>query len=250
MTRLTNAVRHEYDQKIETLKAELRQNEEILKSDLRSKASQIEALRSGVLAGVVNRDSAVFARRIQAIEQLWDAVIAFGPAKGTSTYMGMVKFEEAAKEAAKNPDFRKIFSLFGNTDMSTLVGNHNKALKTRLFVSPLAWAYYSAYQAIVCHAVVRLFMLKNGIAIAEILDTKKVTDLVKVALPRYVEYIDEHGFAALPQLLEELENRLLTAFQLMLKGEDSDKASLEQAAAIIKKADILMAESKIPDNVK
>ena len=93
-------------------------------------------------------------------------------------------------------------------------------------------------------------MLKNGIAIAEILDTNKVTDLVKVALPRYVEYIDEHGFAALPQLLEELENRLLTAFQLMLKGEDSDKASLEQAAAIIKKADILMAESTIPDNVK
>ena len=120
MTRLTNAVRHEYDQKIETLRAELRQNEEILKSDLRSKASQIDALRSGVLAGVVNRDSAVFARRIKAIDQLWDAVIALGPAKGTSTYMGMVKFEEAAKEAAKNPDLRKFFSLFGNTDMSII----------------------------------------------------------------------------------------------------------------------------------
>lgn len=49
ITRLTNSVRHEYDQKIETLKASLKKSEESFKAELQAKASQIDALRSGAL---------------------------------------------------------------------------------------------------------------------------------------------------------------------------------------------------------
>lgn len=50
--RLKNAVKHDYDKQIETLRTELRKNEESFKSELKAKQSQIEALRSGALSGI------------------------------------------------------------------------------------------------------------------------------------------------------------------------------------------------------
>jgi hypothetical protein len=226
-TRLTNSVRHEYDAKLERLKA-----------DLNAKASQIDALRSGVLSGVSARQAAIFQRHLTAIEQLWSAVVSLGPAKNVSASMAVVKFEAAAKEAAKNPRFREFFSMIGSIDLSSLPTE--QALKARPFVSPLAWAYYSAYQAIIFHAVARMHMLKNGIDMVEVIDTKKVTELVKVALPHQGQYIENYGPSTFHYLLEELESSLLAAFQLMLKGDESDQATLDKAAAIIKKSESLM----------
>jgi hypothetical protein len=237
ITRLTNAVRHEYDAKLENLKA-----------DLKTKSSQIDALRTGVLSGVTTRQAAIFQHRLVAIEQLWDAVVLLGPAKAASAWMAVVKFEAAAKEAAKNPRFREMFSMIGAIDHNSLLTN--QALKTRPFVSPLAWAYYSAYQAIVFHAVARLHMLKNGIDMVEVIDSKNVTELVKVALPHQVQYIEKYGPGAFHYLLEELENNLLAAFQLMLKGDESDQDTLEKAAAIIKKSETLMDTNATPSLAK
>lgn len=238
ITRLTNSVRHEYDQKIENLKAELRRNEEILKADLSAKASQIEALRNGVLSGLTTRQALIFERQLTAVEQLWDAVVSLGPAKAVSAWMAVVKFEAAAKEAAKNPRFREIFSVVGNVDLNDL--QTNLALKARPFVSPLVWAYYAAYQAIVVHASIRLHMLKNGIDMVEVIDSKHVTSLVELALPHQVEYLVKFGPSAFHYLLDELENNLLSAFQLMFKGDESDKDTLERAAAIIEQSESLM----------
>lgn len=237
ITRLTNSVRHKYETKLENLKA-----------DLMGKASQIDALRSGVLSGVTTRQAAIFQRRIAAIEQLWDAVVSLGPAKAVSAWMAVVKFEAAVKEAAKNPRLREMFSMIGSIDLKSLPTN--QALKTRPFVSPLAWAYYSAYQSIVLHAVTRLHMLKNGIDMIEVIDTKNVTELVKVALPHQLQYIEKYGPGAFHYLLEELENNLLVAFQLMLKGDESDQDTLDKAAAIIRKSETLMDANAAPTTAK
>ena len=60
ITRLKNAVRHEYNSEIEELKGKLRQNEELLKAELRKKETQIEALRSEAIKGVSNRQALIF----------------------------------------------------------------------------------------------------------------------------------------------------------------------------------------------
>lgn len=55
LTRLKASVGHEFNEKLETLRAELRKSEEAFKADLRAKESQIEALRSGALSGMASR---------------------------------------------------------------------------------------------------------------------------------------------------------------------------------------------------
>jgi hypothetical protein len=242
ITRLTNAVKHEYDKKIEQLKTEFRKTEEAFKADLKRKEAQIEALRSGALYGIANRQYAIFQRQLVAIEQLWNAVISLSPAKSISALMAVIKFETAAKEAANNPRLREMFAMMDNLDMNIFSNNH--AWKARPFVSQLAWAYYSAYQAILSHAVLRLQMLKNGLDMVEVIDTKSVVKLVKVALPHQAEYIEKYGPSAFHYLLDELESNLLLSFKLMLDGKELDKETLEKAAAIIKEAEKLIDSSK------
>ena len=74
----------------------------------------------------------------------------------------------------------------------------------------------------------------------EVLDTDAVTKLVQVALPHQTKYIKKYDSGALHYLLDELESRLLEELQKILKGGESDKASVEQAAAILKESGRLM----------
>ena len=74
----------------------------------------------------------------------------------------------------------------------------------------------------------------------EVLDTDAVTKLIKVALPHQTEYIKKFDSGAFHYLLDELESRLLEELRKMLQGGESDKASVEQAAAILKESERLM----------
>ncbi len=238
-TRLTNAVRHEYDKKIENLRTTLRESEESFKAELRAKESQIDALRSGALSGIVNRQAAFYERQIVAVEQLWGAVISLGPAKAVSIWMAQIKFDVAAKEAAKNPRFREMFNMLGGgVDLKSF--QTREAFKTRPFISPLSWALYSAYEAIVFHAVLKLHMLKSGLDMGDVLNFDEVTKLVKVALPHHTEYIEKYGHSAFHYLLDELESSLLLELGNILKGVQSDKESIERAALILKESERLM----------
>jgi hypothetical protein len=238
-TRLTKSVQHEFDTKLEILRAELRKNEESFKSELRAKDAQIELLRSGAMSGLASRQAALDKRRIEAVDQLWSAVIELAPAKSASATMSVIIFEEAAKEAAKNPKFRQMFeTLGGNLDFKQFQGT--SALKVRPFVSDMSWAIFSAYQAILLFAVSQIQMLKTGLDAPKILNIDAVSKLVQTAMPHYTEYLSKYGSAGFHYLLDELESRLLKELQNILKGEESDKASIEEAAVILKESERLM----------
>jgi hypothetical protein len=239
-TRLTNSVRHEFDTKLETLKSDLRTREESLKADLRAKELEITSLRGGALAGLASRLAGLDKRRLEGVEQLWSAVNALGPAKTAAMFMAVMNFEAAAREAAKNPRFRQLFDIIAKPLNFEAVAK-NDAWKARPFVSPLAWALFSAYQAIVLFAVTRLKVLQMGIENApEVLDASAIANLIKAALPHRAAYIDEHGPGVYHYLLDELETKLLDEMRRMLQGSDSDAAGLVQAAAILKVSDPLM----------
>lgn len=70
-TRLRASVQHEFDQKLETMRATLRSSEEAFKADLRGKEAQIAALRSGAMSALASRQAALDKRRIEAVDQLW-----------------------------------------------------------------------------------------------------------------------------------------------------------------------------------
>lgn len=241
-TRLTNSVRHEYDEKIESLKTNLKKSEELFKGELRAKQSQIEALRSGALSGVINRQATLYERQVKAVEELWGAVISLASAKSIASLMTTLKFDVAVKETATNPQIRETFQKIGSSlDIAKL--QTTDASKARPFVSPLAWAYYSAYLAIVWHAVVRLKMLEAGI-VNDLADTEAVEKLINVALPHQKDYIGRYGPSCFYFLLEELESNILVEMRNVLGGQESDKESISNAAKILKESERLMESNE------
>jgi hypothetical protein len=189
----------------------------------------------------VNRQAALCQRQILAVEQLWGTVIALASAKAVSAQMALVDFDAALKEAAQDPKVREFFNITGGgIDFDKL--QTSEASNARPFVSPLAWALYSAYSAIIFHAVLRLKILQCGIN-KDFIDSDGIKKIVKIALPHQANYIDKYGASAFHYLLDELESNLLVELSKILKGIDSDNESLEKAASILKEADRLMEQN-------
>lgn len=80
-TRLTKSVEYEFNNKLESVRSQMRESEERLKAELRAKETEIAALRSGALTAMSSRQIALDKRRLEAVDQLWASVTALGPAR-------------------------------------------------------------------------------------------------------------------------------------------------------------------------
>ena len=250
LNRLTKSVQHEYDKKLAKLNADLRQADDLLRADIHAKEGQIEALRSGALSAMASRQQAVDKRRLEAIDQLWSGVSALAMAKGAVAFMAVLKFDKAAEESAKNPKARAMFEQFATPFDPTKLSTGD-ASKARPFVSPLAWALFSAYSAIHGYAVLQLYILKSGLNVTGLMDDGALKKLIATALPDYNAYVEQHGITAAYLLVEELENRLLAELVEMTKGKEFDNDQLERAAEILKASNELRssmekADQKVP----
>jgi hypothetical protein len=224
---------------LETIRTDLRKSEEAFKSDLKSKESQIETLRSGALSGLVSRQTTLDKRRLEAVDQIWSSITTLSSGKGVTAMVAAIKFDAAAEIASRNENLRKIFAQMGSGCDPQKI-NNTDAMKARPYVSDIAWALFSAYQAIVATALAKLELLKAGVNMKEAILEDNILKLINVALPQYKEYIAKYGLSASQYLLDELEARLLDELRKILQGVESDKASVEQAAAILKETQRVM----------
>jgi len=242
--RLTRSIQHEFDERLESLKADLKSAEERLKAELREKETEIQALRDGTLATLTARRTNVDKRRLEAIDQLWIAFNSLGGARALTASMSIIKFESASKLAEKDPKVRQFFEVIGSGFDQNKI-DHLSAAQAQLFVSPMAWAVFSAYRAVVMHSVMRWHTLKAGLGTVEFSDNKAIEKLITAALPHWSEYVSEHGPAVYGNALEQLEAKLISELQAMLAGAESDRAALTQAAEIIREANALQAATAL-----
>jgi hypothetical protein len=178
-------------------------------------------------------------RQLESVDQLWSTVNELAAAKAISRLVNVFKYERVAEEAAKNGRLREMFKMIGaGIDLKKI--DLSGSRKARPFVSPMAWALFSAYEAIALHAVAKVHLLQSGIADKDLLDKDVLPKLIKAALPHRAQYVDEFGDRGYHFLLDEIEEALLVEMRGMLAGAEADKASVERAAVISR----LAAEAK------
>jgi hypothetical protein len=242
-TRLTKSVEHEFNQKIESMRADMRASVERLKAQLREKEAEISALRSGALSALASRQAAFDKRRLEAVDQIWGSFNALAPGRAITASLSVIKFESAAKYAEHDPKVRQFFEMIGaGFDAKAL--DLSGAAKARPFLTPLVWAIFSAIQAVTMHSVMRWHVLKGGLGATDFADNKAIEKLVVAALPHYAEYLEKHGPSVYYYVLEALDTKLLDEIQKMLSGVESDRASIEQAAEIVRQANALQEATK------
>jgi hypothetical protein len=222
--RLTRSIQHEFGRKIESVRSDFRAAEERLKAQLREKEAEISALRSGALSALASRQASLDKRGLEAVDPLWAAFNSLAPARGLAATLSVIKFDAAAEAAERDPKARQFFESLGSGfDQSKI--DQIGADRARPFLSPMAWAVFTAYRAVTLHSVMRWHVLKGGLGTNDYTDRKAIEKLVVAALPHYKEYLEKHGPEVYYYVLEGLETRLLSELQTMLTGTDLDKTS-------------------------
>jgi hypothetical protein len=238
------SVQHKFDARIETVRAEFRSNEEKLKSELRAREDELSVIREKVLSGRANRDALVDARRLKAVERAWGSVTALASFKAISGSMAVIKLSEASKAAPIDAKVRKIFEII----VSPVPENkppEDPAKNERPFLTPLAWAYLSAFRTIVVSSYMKAKALSMGIEdLNKLMPSENIKKVLKATLPEFSDYIDKNEPETFHYLLEYIEGKLLEELKKMLEGADVDKASVERSAVIMKAVNAAATETQ------
>lgn len=234
ITRLTKSVESEYARLLEGYKHDLRKSEENFKADLKTKETEIAALRNGVLSAISNRQLLLDKKRLEATEEIWASVVSLGAFKFVSAWMSVVKFEEMAEAVKTNPDLRKFFEVLDPQIDPEVLKSRLVPNKARPFVSPLLWASYSAYSIVMMQPVLRALVIKHSVG-ADLISSEKSSEVLKLVLPHHAALIDKYGPSCYHELIEELEEKIIQEIHNTISGASTDEAGIQQAAAVIKK---------------
>jgi hypothetical protein len=231
---IEKSVQYQFDAKLETLRSEFHKSEERFKQELQSKEAEISALRDSVMGGRTTRQAFIDKRRVEAVEHLWAAFVALSPYYVVSSFMSVLEIENASERAPRDPQLRKFFEILSGSVANVKAPDSLPKIE-QLFVSPLAWAYFSAYQTVVMIAYAVAKALEAGLEdVHKLVKMNGANKMLKTALPHQSEYIDKYGFKGYHFLLDELEGKLILALRQTLEGEELDQASIIRSAEIIK----------------
>lgn len=249
--KVEKGIQHNFDEKLEALKAQLRRDEEQLKADLHERDDEIAALRSGALSGMASRQAALDKRRLEAIEKVWSAVIDRWQWKNLAKMVGPLKMDVTITAASQqNEEGRKIRELAEIIWKTSGLNDDNlKPIteyidKERPFLSPMTWALFSVYRQVLNLPAFQVMIMRTGVDQKIIADTKPILDMVRVALPHYSDYLDQFGTSGLSLLIDDLEERLLGEIVASLESTASDDKTVAQAAAILKAVQKVAASTK------
>jgi hypothetical protein len=230
MARITNSVKHEYDTKLEGIKSELKMTEQELLFKLKLRDRELQTLKSGALSNLSQRQVVLYEKQIEAVERIWSVVSLTSTLKMIPAMMSSFKMDEVSKAISTTPNLQKTFKMIGGNVDDEKIKKMN-ASAARPFVSVLVWAYFSAYQTIVFHYIAQLKLLEMGMEL-KFVKTENMVKLVKKLLPHQAAYIDEFGPDAAFHLLDEVEAKLLSEIEKMLKGKGLSEESIKEAAQI------------------
>ena len=123
--------------------------------------------------------------------------------------MSVVKFDAIAELTPTNAGARQMFEAM-LAHIPEDDGKVNNVNPERIFVSPLAWAYFSAYQTMMYTSYASAKVLAMGIETPTryLIFKSQVQEVLKAALPHHAEYIDQHPVSACYYLADELEGIL------------------------------------------
>lgn len=235
IARLTRSVQHEFDSKLENLKADFRASEQILEANLAQRSAELQSLRAGALSGITQRKALLDKRRLEAIDQLWGSLIRNQSARNLAMTMSVMQLENLAEEVGKNPRVKDFIKTIGSGFNSSTLDQVTANL-ARPYVSDMAWALYSAMQAITGFYMAHWFALSNGLDSRKMVESESAKNLILAVAPEYKDYLEAHGLSASYNLLAHFDTLLIAELKQMTTDYQQDKESVEHAAEIMKHA--------------
>jgi hypothetical protein len=241
--RLQQSIRHEYDQKLAHLNAQLRnesdKNALLLKSSIEREA---ERLRFAT-ASVGQTQRVAIERRLTALETLWDGVLA--TRENIPIVMGFIDIL-TVDEYASMKDHPHFIAMVGEVSPEKLAAmykdNVGSRERVRPYVGEYTWALVSTYQSIILRAALLVQMgQENEKKLNWHLDYG-INQLLRSALATdELSEFESTRIGKVGWIQRRFESKILTAMQIVISGEQFGEEALRQAQRMEEKVQELNA---------
>jgi hypothetical protein len=226
--RLTRSVQHEFDKKLAKFNKELQEE-----------VRRLEAVRSTGFAALLAQRNALAAKRIEAAQGLWNAVLDARKGTGVAFTLEVLNVPEVVK-SLKDPKIRQYLNTVGAGEVMTpeyLTRLNSEHAAHQPFVSAKAWALYAVYAAIITFSISRLQILQSGFDPERFLKATHWMQVIDAALiPEDFKRIGTSSEYGLEWALKRLEERIVDELRLSMTGEF---AGLEGAGDAQKILDVI-----------
>lgn len=237
-TRLKNSIQHEYDQKLESLKSQLKAQSDVALVELRAAIERQANLLAAAHSSFAEGQKAAMERKLQAIDTLWGRVLQLRA--GLPPLLGFIDIltVDEYKGIKDHPKFIDLSQGFSVEKLSTLVDSETE--RVRPYVGEYTWAVFFSYEAIMLRIVA---LLLAGRTDAEKLEWHKdsgTRQLIQAVLSATdLKEFDDTVFGKVTWLQRKLESKILCAARQIISGKEFGAEALDQAKLIQERAELI-----------
>lgn len=242
-TRLKSSIQHEYDQKLESLKAQLKAQNEVALVELQAAIERHNSLLAAAHSSFAEGQKAAIERKLQAIDTLWGHILQLR--SRLPLLLSLVEFMtvDQYKAMKGHPMLIALRQELSDKQNSKLVDPETE--RVRPYIGEYTWAVFNSYQAIMVWIV---FHLRSGRADAEKLEWHKdptTRQLIQAVLSTTeLKEFDSKALGKISWLRGCLESKILEAARQVISGKEFGSEALEQAKLIQERVARLTDEMK------
>lgn len=229
--RLKAGIKHEYDDRLEKLRAELKSQGDAYLASMKSEVDrQAEKLRI-TASSFSEVQKATIPKKIEAVDVLWLGVIQTREAFPSEVWFTDIFTDEEMSGFYTNPKMKKYSAgMMQVSEMEFIKVGLNDVQRMRPHLGEYVWALYSTYRSILGRSI---FLLKEGAA-----DPKKLAWYQDGLIKSYVESafgteifkeFEVLQHSRYKWLTYQFDTVLFRAIDTLLTGKEFSEAALRQA---------------------
>lgn len=239
--RLKNSIKHEYDQKLEVHKAQLKSEQEVAMLELRSLVEKESIVQQAGHSSLHQVQKAAIEKKLVSIEKLWDGIVKarneIPPIIGMLDILTIDEYPTIAS----NKELAKLAEPFTPEKLGEISMKFGENVESvRPYVGEYLWSIFYAYRAVTIRT---LLLMKLGLIDPRKLnwhEDEGIKSLISSVLSKkQIEYFDSQDFGKFKLLQDHFETLMLTAMNKIISGEEFGSEMMSQAKTIARKANEL-----------
>ena len=251
-TRLKESIQHEYDQKLEAYKSQLKAENEIYLLELKNKIEKESVLYRSAYSSFAEGQKATIEKKLDSIEKLWNEIIRLDKnLPSTLTFIDILCVNEY-QDAPSHKSFREwagnwseeksavlagdrnSAAIFGDREAVALAGDRDESIaRVRLYVGEYLWALFFSYRTIMGRISLLLYWsLKEHDKVNWHKDKAIYQLLEAILTPHELAEFEKVDICKISWLQKRLHSKILTASRKIISGEEFGAESLKQTELI------------------
>lgn len=248
--RIKASIQHEYDQKLEAHKAQLKAENEISLLEIRTALEREAALHAAAYASFSEGQKAAMERKLKAFDRLWEKLLQIrNILPPVLMFMDVMSSVEEYKEFkhANQKNFQKLTGELLPEKVANLFSDSQGLVETiRPYVGEYMWAIYYSYHTIMIRVLVKLHIsVDDSVKVEWYKDDVERQLIESILTPIELQEFDSLTFGKLNWLQINLQSKILSASRKLISGEEFGSESLNQARLIQERATQLQRKTEL-----